>query len=110
MASSPAPWVCSVGTALPPHWVDQETLIAAFRELWAREHFNVERIEELHRSVQVGGRYLALPLEEYRPLERFSRAQRCISSACPSRWANRRYAGRSTEPAFSPGTSTISSS
>jgi len=72
MASSSAPWVCSVGTALPPHWVDQESLIAIFRELWAREHFNLERIEELHRSVQVGGRYLALPLDEYRPLEKFS--------------------------------------
>jgi alkylresorcinol/alkylpyrone synthase len=64
--------VRSVGTALPPNWVDQETLISVFREHWAREHFNVERIEELHRSVQVGGRYLALPLEEYLPLERFS--------------------------------------
>jgi alkylresorcinol/alkylpyrone synthase len=52
--------------------VDQETLISAFREHWAREHFNVERIEELHRSVQVGGRYLALPLDEYLPLERFA--------------------------------------
>lgn len=62
----------SVGTALPPNWVDQETLISAFREHWAREHFNVERIEELHRSVQVGGRYLALPLDEYLPLERFA--------------------------------------
>jgi alkylresorcinol/alkylpyrone synthase len=72
MASSPAPWVCSVGTALPPNWVDQETLISIFREHWAREHFNVERVEELHRSVQVGGRYLALPLEEYLPLKRFS--------------------------------------
>ena len=62
----------SVGTALPPNWVDQETLISLFREHWAREHFNVERIEELHRSVQVGGRYLALPIEEYLPLRRFS--------------------------------------
>jgi alkylresorcinol/alkylpyrone synthase len=61
-----------VGTALPPNWVDQETLISAFREHWATEHFNVERIEELHRSVQVGGRYLALPLEQYLPLKRFS--------------------------------------
>jgi len=52
--------------------VDQETLISVFREHWAREHFNVERIEELHRSVQVGGRYLALPLAEYLPLERFA--------------------------------------
>jgi len=64
--------VRSVGTALPPNWVDQETLISVFREHWAKEHFNVERIEELHRSVQVGGRYLALPLEEYLPLTRFS--------------------------------------
>jgi len=61
-----------VGTALPPNWVDQETLISLFREYWTREHFNVERIEELHRSVQVGGRYLALPIDEYLPLERFS--------------------------------------
>src|SRR5678815_5217624 len=72
MTSPPGPWVRSVGTALPPNWVDQETLISLFREHWAREHFNVERIEELHRSVQVGGRYLALPLEKYLPLERFS--------------------------------------
>jgi len=64
--------VRSVGTALPPNWVDQETLISVFREHWAKEHFNVERIEELHRSVQVGGRYLALPLEQYLPLTRFS--------------------------------------
>ena len=71
-SSSAGPWVRSVGTALPPNWVDQETLISAFREHWAREHFNVERIEELHRSVQVGGRYLALPLDEYLPLKRFA--------------------------------------
>jgi len=72
MTSPPGPWVRSVGTALPPNWVDQETLISLFREHWAREHFNVERIEELHRSVQVGGRYLALPIAEYLPLKRFS--------------------------------------
>src|SRR5262249_13004181 len=72
MTSPSGPWVRSVGTALPANWVDQETLISVFREHWAKEHFNVERIEELHRSVQVGGRYLALPLEEYLPLKRFS--------------------------------------
>ncbi|HZJ55283.1 MAG TPA: 3-oxoacyl-[acyl-carrier-protein] synthase III C-terminal domain-containing protein [Myxococcaceae bacterium] len=72
MRSPPGPWVRSVGTALPPHWVDQETLISLFRAHWAREHFNVERIEELHRSVQVGGRHLALPLEEYLPLRGFA--------------------------------------
>ena len=66
------PRIAAVGTALPPHYADQETLIAAFREAWATQHFNVERLEELHRNVRVGGRYLALPIDAYRPLERFS--------------------------------------
>ncbi|MGO9831989.1 MAG: type III polyketide synthase [Myxococcaceae bacterium] len=65
MASSSHPSLRSVGTALPPHYADQETLIAAFRTHWAKEHFNLERLEELHRAVQVGGRHLAVPLEEY---------------------------------------------
>jgi alkylresorcinol/alkylpyrone synthase len=65
MANPLSPFVRSVGTALPPHYADQETLIAAFRTHWAKEHFNLERLEELHRAVQVGGRHLAVPLEEY---------------------------------------------
>jgi alkylresorcinol/alkylpyrone synthase len=70
--ASLAPKVLGVGTALPPHYADQETLIAAFRAHWSKEHFNLERLEELHRNTRVGGRYLALPLEEYPRLERFS--------------------------------------
>jgi alkylresorcinol/alkylpyrone synthase len=65
MATSLSPYVRSVGTALPPHYADQETLIAAFRSHWAKEHFNLERLELLHRAVQVGGRHLAVPLAEY---------------------------------------------
>jgi alkylresorcinol/alkylpyrone synthase len=65
MANSRNPYVRSVGTALPPHYADQETLIAAFRTHWSKEHFNLERLEELHRAVQVGGRHLAVPLEDY---------------------------------------------
>jgi len=63
--TAPDPLVRSVGTALPPHYADQETLIAAFRTHWAKEHFHIERIEELHRSVQVGGRHLAVPIDDY---------------------------------------------
>src|SRR5450631_1387298 len=65
MVKSNGPYIRSVGTALPPHYADQETLIAAFRTHWAEEHFNLERLEDLHRSVQVGGRHLAVPLEDY---------------------------------------------
>jgi alkylresorcinol/alkylpyrone synthase len=57
--------IVSVGTALPPHHVDQDTLIAAFEGLWAREHHNARRVRQLHQAVQVGGRYLALPMDDY---------------------------------------------
>jgi alkylresorcinol/alkylpyrone synthase len=66
--------IASVGSAFPPHYVDQETLIASLRELWASRFHNVARIEELHRHVLVGGRHLALPLEAYSRLESFTEA------------------------------------
>jgi len=54
-----------VASALPPHAYDQETLLAAFRERWAARYFNLDRLEQLHRNVLVGGRRLALPIEAY---------------------------------------------
>lgn len=71
--STSQPLVRSVGTALPPHYADQETLIAALRDLWATKHFNIARLEDLHRSVQVAGRYLALPVEQYAALDSFEK-------------------------------------
>lgn len=65
------PVIRAVGRALPPHYATQEQLIAAFRELWATRHFNLERLEDLHRAVQVGGRHLALPIERYPELVTF---------------------------------------
>ena len=69
---SSTPLIRAVGRALPPHYVDQETLIAAFRETWGRAQYNVARLEDLHRAVQVGGRYLALPLDELREIDSFA--------------------------------------
>ncbi len=66
-----SPFIRAVGRALPPHYASQEQLIAALRELWASRHFNLERLEDLHRAVQVGGRHLALPLEAYPGLMTF---------------------------------------
>jgi alkylresorcinol/alkylpyrone synthase len=70
-AAAPAPFLGAVGRALPPHYASQEQLIAALRELWATKHFNLGRLEDLHRNVQVGGRHLALPLEDYPALATF---------------------------------------
>ena len=59
------PHILSASAALPANYVDQETLLAAFRTHWAAQHFNLERLEQLHRAVRVGGRHLALPLQRY---------------------------------------------
>jgi len=72
--SAARPAVLSVGRALPPNHVDQETLTAALRAHWARQHFNAERLDELHRAVKVKGRHLALPLAEYLPLDTFKKS------------------------------------
>lgn len=73
--SSPAhPRIAAVGSAFPRHYYDQETLLAALRGYWSERYFNLERIEQLHRNVLVGGRHLALPLEEYPGLATFGQA------------------------------------
>lgn len=66
--------VAAVGTALPERFYDQETLLAALAEHWRERYFNVQRIEQLHRNVLVGGRHLALPLEEYPKLATWGEA------------------------------------
>jgi alkylresorcinol/alkylpyrone synthase len=66
------PTLLGTGRALPPHFADQETLLAAFRGLWGKEHFNLDRLEQLHRAVRVSGRHLAVPLAEYEALKTFA--------------------------------------
>jgi len=68
------PRVAAVGRALPPHWYDQETLLAALSAYWAEKHYNAGRLAELHRAVQVKGRHLALPLQDYPGLDRFQKS------------------------------------
>ena len=62
------PEILSVGRALPAHHVDQETLTAALTAQWGGQHFNPERLAQIHRSTLVSGRHLALPLAEYATL------------------------------------------
>lgn len=66
--------ILSVGTALPPNHYSQEELLEAFTRVWSKEHHNPRRVEQLHRAVMVGGRNLALPMEEYEGLSGFSEA------------------------------------
>ncbi|MEJ2580600.1 MAG: 3-oxoacyl-[acyl-carrier-protein] synthase III C-terminal domain-containing protein [Acidobacteriota bacterium] len=66
--------IAAVGSALPPHYYDQDTLLDAFKRHWAERHYNLDRLEALHRNVLVGGRHLALPIEEYERLEHWGQA------------------------------------
>ena len=63
-----------MGRALPGNYADQETLTAALRAHWAAQHFNADRLEELHRAVKVKGRHLALPLAGYPALDTFKKS------------------------------------
>lgn len=66
--------IAAVGTALPPHFYDQATLLAALERRWQDRLFNLERLQRLHANVLVGGRHLALPIEEYDELTTWGKA------------------------------------
>jgi alkylresorcinol/alkylpyrone synthase len=66
--------IAAVGSAFPPHFYDQETLLAEFRQHWAKRYYNLDRLEQLHRNVLVGGRHLALPIAEYERLATWGQA------------------------------------
>jgi alkylresorcinol/alkylpyrone synthase len=66
--------IAAVGRALPPHYYDQDTLMEALQRRWGGRFFNPERLERLHRNVLVGGRHLALPIEEYNGLTSWGKA------------------------------------
>ena len=101
-ASTPHPAILSVGRALPPNYVDQETLIQALSAYWATKHHNVERLADVHRAAQVGGRHLALPLAEY-PGARLVRGRRTTrSSASAPTSARRRSAPGSPAAGLAP--------
>jgi len=72
-AGSPIPRIAATATALPAHYASQDDILAALRDYWGAAHFNVDRLEDLHRSTQVMGRHLALPLADYPALDTFAK-------------------------------------
>lgn len=66
--------IASVGRAFPPHYYDQDALLQALERRWAGQMFNRDRLSRLHKNVLVGGRYLALPIEEYDELTSWGKA------------------------------------
>ena len=65
-------YIASISTAQPKNYYDQNALLKAFEELWAQSHHNISRVRRLHDAVKVGGRYLALEMEEYKQIQNFT--------------------------------------
>lgn len=66
--------ITAVGKAFPSNYYDQDTLLEAFRDHWGKRHHNLGRLEKLHKAVLVGGRHLALTIEQYDALETWGQA------------------------------------
>jgi alkylresorcinol/alkylpyrone synthase len=67
------PLMRSIGCALPQNYYPQKVISAALWNEWGGSDESRARFERLHRSVGVHGRHLALPMEEYRALDSFSK-------------------------------------
>lgn len=69
-----SPVLATVARTLPPHYYPQVDLSRAMQGLWqGRAGYSQSRVDALHGSVQVRGRHLAVPLEEYPALDTFAK-------------------------------------
>lgn len=73
VTSQIAPRVIGTGTALPANYVNQEQLSARLRELWERRYSDLRRFDKIQGALGISGRHLALPIEEYVPLDTFAK-------------------------------------
>ena len=73
LSATKHPVLRSIGRALPQNYYPQEVISAALWNEWDGSDEGRARFERLHRSVGVRGRHLALPMEDYRALDSFSK-------------------------------------
>ena len=73
MISNDSPRVIGTGTALPANYVDQEQLTSRLRELWQTRWSDLRRFDKIQSALGITGRHLALPIEQYIPLDTFAK-------------------------------------
>lgn len=66
------PRILALAHAFPPHYCSQDELSSALRIAWQSQGLDVAIFDRLQRNVQVQGRYLARPLEEYHHFNSFT--------------------------------------
>jgi alkylresorcinol/alkylpyrone synthase len=82
------PRVIGAGTALPSNYVDQDQLTARLRELWATRYSDLRRFDQIQSALGITGRHLALPIEQYIPLDTFAKTNKAWMQAAPEVGAN----------------------
>jgi alkylresorcinol/alkylpyrone synthase len=70
------PAILAVAPAMPANYLDQATLPARLRPLWAHRNPLLRRFDDLQRAVTVEGRHIALPISEYEALDTFAKRNR----------------------------------
>lgn len=60
-----APSILGCSTAVPDHYYSQSELLDALESLWGQRRYSVARLRQFHQNLQIQGRHLALPKEEY---------------------------------------------
>ncbi len=83
MITENAPRVIGTGTALPSNYVNQDQLTARLRELWSRRYSDLRRFDQIQAALGITGRHLALPIEEYIPLDTFAKTNDAWMKAAP---------------------------
>jgi alkylresorcinol/alkylpyrone synthase len=66
--------IVSVASAFPEHYYSQQALLEALEAYWGERIENANVLRRLHRHVEVDGRYLALPKEQYAKLKTWGEA------------------------------------
>ena len=59
------PHIVATATGFPPHYYSQDEISTSLQEIWAGYGVKTGRIAQLHENTTVGGRYIAVPKEEY---------------------------------------------
>ena len=71
------------GTALPSNYVDQEQLTSRLRELWEKRWSDLRRFDKIQGALGITGRHLALPIEQYIPLDTFAKTNEAWTRVAP---------------------------
>ncbi len=66
--------IASAASAFPEHYYPQKFLLEKLREYWGDRLKNPQTLARLHRNVEVEGRYLAMPAENYHDLTTWGQA------------------------------------